>query len=141
MKEHRPQFAPHVVGKYEERSIDPETLDLLVPNLILQPLVENAVRHGIAPHAVGGRIEVGARVENGCLRIDVFDDGQGSKGEIREGVGISRTRARLDRLYGSGSCLEMHNGPRGGFQVRLTIPMRPEAGNENEAGDENSHRG
>jgi two-component system LytT family sensor kinase len=109
------------------RSIAPETLDLFVPNLILQPLVENAVRHGIAPHASRGRIEVRARSAGGSLEIVVCDDGPGPKGEIREGVGISRTRARLDGLYGAASRFEMRLTPGSGFQVLLTIPAHTEA--------------
>jgi len=107
------------------RAIDPATLDLLVPNLVLQPLVENAVRHGIAPRASGGRIEVTSRVHEGTLTIEVLDDGPGA-GAIREGVGLSNTRARLEQLYGADARLEIGNAPAGGFSARLTLPARTE---------------
>ncbi len=113
------------------RRISPETLDLLVPNLVLQPLVENAVRHGIAPRAAGGRIEVAARIEQGALTVEVLDDGPGPAGEIREGLGLSNTRARLEHLYGSGCRLELGGGPHGGFQARLTIPAHAKATHAN----------
>jgi two-component system, LytTR family, sensor kinase len=112
------------------RNIGPDTLDLLVPNLILQPLVENAVRHGIAPRATGGCIELSARVEEKSLVVEVWDDGRGPAGPIREGVGLSNTRARLAQLYGnesSGASLELGNAPQGGFRARLTIPAHSES--------------
>ena len=114
-------------ARFEERlevrrSIDPQALDLLVPNLILQPLVENAVRHGIAPRASGGIIDIEARIERDILRIEVRDDGQGSATPIREGVGLSNIRARLEQLYGGRARLDL-GGATGGFSVRLEIPV------------------
>jgi sensor histidine kinase YesM len=104
-----------------ERSIAPETLDLLVPNLILQPLVENAVRHGIAPRAAGGRIEIRARREAGRLLIEIADDGPGrSDGLLREGVGLTNTRARLRQLYADAQSLHFESSP--GFRVALSLP-------------------
>jgi len=107
------------------RAIDPDALDLLAPNLVLQPLVENAVRHGIVPRALGGRIEVRARARGGTLSIEVEDDGPGAA-EVREGVGISNTRARLEQLYGAAARLELGNAPGGGFRARLEIPAHTE---------------
>lgn len=106
------------------REIHPATLDLLVPNLVLQPLVENAVRHGIAPRASGGRIDVSARVDGRVLTVEVQDDGPGPSGEIREGVGLSNTRARLEQLYGTAARLDLGAGPHGGFLARLTIELK-----------------
>jgi len=103
--------------------VSPETLDLLVPNLILQPLVENAVRHSIAPRAAGGRIEILGRRENGSLVIDVLDDGVGERaGPFREGVGLTNTRARLQALYGGKQSMDLRSEPGAGFRVRLRIP-------------------
>lgn len=107
------------------RAVDPATLDLLVPNLVLQPLAENAVRHGIAPRSSGGRIEIRTRVENGALTIDVLDDGPGAAA-IGAGVGLSNTRARLDHLYGTAAHLDLGTVPDGGFSARLTLPARTE---------------
>jgi signal transduction histidine kinase len=107
------------------RTIDAATLDLLVPNLILQPLVENAVRHGIAPRASGGRIDVRAQAADGTLAIEIADDGPGAA-EVREGVGISNTRARLEHLYGTAAHLDLANVPGGGFRVRLELPAHTE---------------
>lgn len=105
------------------RSVSPEALDLLVPNLILQPLVENAVRHSIAPRAAGGRIEIRARHENGNLVLDVLDDGPGAPaGSIREGVGLTNTRARLQALYGAKQSMDLGSDPGGSFRVTLSIP-------------------
>jgi len=110
------------------RSVEPETLDLLVPNLILQPLVENAVRHSIAPRASGGRIEICARREDGNLTIEVRDDGPGARtGQLREGVGLTNTRARLRQLYGGAQALDLGTGPGGGFRVRLSLPAHATA--------------
>jgi sensor histidine kinase YesM len=107
------------------RAIEPATLDLLVPNLILQPLVENAVPHGIAPRACGGRIDVIVNESIGTLVIEVCDNGPGAS-DIREGVGISNTRARLAQLYSSAGRLELGNASGGGFRARLEIPAHTE---------------
>jgi two-component system LytT family sensor kinase len=106
------------------RSISPDVLDLLVPNLILQPLVENAVRHSIAPRAVGGRIEIRAGREKENLVIDVVDDGPGLSTEtFREGVGLTNTRARLQQLYGRAQTMDLRSEPGDSFRVRLCIPV------------------
>ena len=105
--------------------IDPETLDARVPCLILQPLVENAVRHGIAPLSRPGRIEIRAHRQNGTLRLEVCDDGVGLKtGEgPLQGIGLGNTRARLAQLYGSSQTLTMNNAPSGGLVVSVELPF------------------
>jgi LytS/YehU family sensor histidine kinase len=105
--------------------IAPETLDARVPNLILQPLVENAIRHGIEPHARAGRIELRARRLDGSLALEVQDSGAGLRGAAAiEGVGLSNTRARLRELYGAAHQFDLQDGADGGLRVRLRIPFR-----------------
>jgi two-component system LytT family sensor kinase len=105
--------------------IAPETLDALVPNLLLQPLVENAIRHGIEPRAKPGRIEVRSRCENGRLKLEVRDNGVGllPGRKIEEGVGLSNTRARLKQLYGDRHRFALSEGPDGGLAVCLELPF------------------
>jgi two-component system, LytTR family, sensor kinase len=109
-------------------AIDPQALDASVPNMILQPLVENAIRHGIAPLAAGGQVEIRAARENGSLRLVVSDDGRGlpvgGLAVIKEGVGLSNTRARLGHLYGAAQRFEVAGAPDGGLRLTLTIPYR-----------------
>ncbi len=108
-------------------NVDPAALDSRVPNMLLQPLVENAVRHGVANRAGPGHIEVSARQANGCLRLAVRDDGPGlpsSREPGGEGVGLTNTRARLQCLYGAEHRLSIHNLPAGGLEVELEIPFR-----------------
>jgi len=106
-----------------------ETAQALVPNMLLQPLIENAVRHGVAPHAAAGRVEVRtARVGND-LSIVVSDTGDGfdpdDTADTRDtpGVGIPTTRARLRTLYGTAQQLAFANVP-GGFETRIFLPFR-----------------
>jgi sensor histidine kinase YesM len=114
-----------------EMNIDPGTLDARVPNLILQPLVENAIRHGIAPSSSAGTVAIAAHRENGTLRLEVRDDGpglpEGSPVPHREGVGLSNTRARLHQLYGNASRLDLTNARSGGLIVSVDIPFRSAA--------------
>lgn len=105
-----------------------DTYDSLVPSMVLQPLVENAVRHGVAPNPGPGSVEIHAEREGPALRIVVRDTGNGMKaggtnGHRREGVGLSTTRARLARLYGDAQQLALVNLPGGGFESRVTIPF------------------
>jgi LytS/YehU family sensor histidine kinase len=109
------------------RDVDPRALDACVPNLVLQPLVENAIKHGIAPHSVDGVIDISARVEGATLVLSVRDDGPGLQQagrETAEGVGLSNTRARLERLYGAAQGMKYGNASAGGFEVELRIPFR-----------------
>jgi signal transduction histidine kinase len=113
--------------------IEPGTLGARVPTLILQPLVENAIRHGIAPRPRGGRVEVRSRRREGALHLEVFDDGPGlppeAAGGCQEGVGLTNTRARLRHLYGPDHRLELSNGGAG-VVVTLAIPFRTGEGAE-----------
>jgi signal transduction histidine kinase len=108
--------------------IENRTLDIPVPNLILQPIVENALRHGIAPRSTPGRIEISAKREHGSLRIQVKDNGAGlsaisrPNGIFKEGLGLSNTRARLAQLYGAAHRFELTDAPGGGLVVTLEIP-------------------
>ncbi len=110
-----------------EMRIAPETLDASVPNMILQPLVENAIRHGLAPRSSGGRIEIGAARSNGSLHLTVADDGIGvpfgDTTNLHEGVGLSNTRRRLRHLYGDAHQFALENGASG-LTVDLQIPFR-----------------
>jgi sensor histidine kinase YesM len=115
-----------------EISIEPEALDAAVPHLGLQPIVENAVRHGIGRRSAAGRIEISAARVEQSLRIQVRDDGPGLPPEgpagITEarGIGLANTRERLRRLYGDAASLTLENDPRGGAVATLTLPYRVE---------------
>jgi LytS/YehU family sensor histidine kinase len=115
-----------------EMEIDAGLDDVLVPSLILQPLVENAVRHGIEPRENTGRITIAARRLEAMLELKVSDNGPGlSETEMaprREGVGLSNTRSRLLHLYGAKQQFELTPAPGGGLEARLLIPCRTEAG-------------
>jgi hypothetical protein len=107
-----------------------ETLDALVPNLVLQPLVENAIRHGIAAHARSGMIEITARRRGDRLELEVGDNGGGLLAPadgLQEGVGLGNTRSRLQRLYGEAHSLMLRNRTMGGVIVTLTMPFRTTA--------------
>jgi len=106
-----------------ESSIEPAAGSVLVPPLILQPLVENAVRHGLADRPEGGRIALGARLERGQLVLTVDDDGTGALAGEGTGIGVSSVRERLRVLYGDAASVEA--GPRArGFGVTLRLPAR-----------------
>jgi signal transduction histidine kinase len=107
--------------------IDPATMDARVPNLLLQPLVENAIRHGIAPRAGPGKIEIQTRRDGASLRLQIRDDGPGlpHSGALREGVGLANTRSRLAHLYGPSHRFDLRNG--NGLTVEVSIPFRDAA--------------
>ena len=116
------RFADRLTVRYD---IGNDVRHALVPNLLLQPLVENAIRHGIAPRAAPGTIMVAAHRVNDVLRIVVEDDGVGpGSSSGGEGIGLRNTRARLERLYGPQHRLELSGGREGGFVVRIEIPYR-----------------
>lgn len=105
--------------------IDPETLGALVPNFLLQPLVENAVRHGIAPHTRPGRISIDAARDGDRLVIRLRDSGDGVASHyltlLNQGVGLTNTRARLEHLYPARHAFVFSND--GGFCVTISIPF------------------
>ena len=114
--------------------IEPEVLDAAVPSMFLQPLAENAIRHGIDRRAEGGHVDLSAHRDGKVLHVTVRDDGAGiEKGasEERTGIGLSNLRSRLEALYGDGQRLRLQDAPGGGLEVLLQLPYR--AMNEEEA--------
>jgi len=111
-----------------EIRIPSELLDALVPNLVLQPLVENAIRHGVASRGGVGRVRVSAGRHGEWLRLEVRDNGAGlapvPAARAREGVGVRNTRARLEQMYGARQRFELRNGSRGGAVATVSIPFR-----------------
>jgi two-component system sensor histidine kinase AlgZ len=101
----------------------PETLSALVPALVLQPLVENAIRHGVAPREEGGRVSVTARRAGERLRLEVRNDAPAGAVPRAEGVGLTNTRARLAHLYGDGHRVEVRGAEDGAFAVALELPF------------------
>jgi Histidine kinase/Histidine kinase-, DNA gyrase B-, and HSP90-like ATPase len=105
--------------------LDADAGAVLVPPLLLQPLVENAVKHGIEPHTRPGTITIDARLANGRLQIAIVDTGEGldSATSVGTGRGIELTRRRLDSVYGNGAELRMER-LSSGFRVSLDLPAR-----------------
>ena len=136
--------------RFEDRlrilfDVDPQTLDAQVPNLILQPLVENAIRHGIAQKP-GGTVEVRASLVEGKLLLQVLDDGVGlaSKCLNRPGLGLTNTRARLDAIYGKEHDFVLRNASNGGAEAAIRIPFQPLAqpvGDDGNGKNQDAHSG
>ena len=112
--------------------VPPELLDAYVPGLVLQPLVENALRHGVGKRDAQGHVWIDARARGATqLELRVRDDGAGlardvldARGDTRTGVGIANTRARLSRLYGAAGTLELRDHQGGGAESMVTLPLR-----------------
>jgi two-component system LytT family sensor kinase len=114
--------------------LDPSTLQAAVPNLILQPLVENAIRHAIEPRETTGRIELRTIRDNGHLRLQISDNGPGLQPDnarraeaadhTRERIGLNNTRERLRKLYGESQQFDLTQNAMGGVTASLLIPFR-----------------
>jgi two-component system LytT family sensor kinase len=103
--------------------IDSKTLNAQVPNLILQPMVENAIKHGITPKAEGGTINISAKIENENLILEISDNGKGNGNEeIKEGIGIKNTRKRLNQIYADKFLMDISSQADKGFSVKILIP-------------------
>jgi two-component sensor histidine kinase len=124
---------------------DPSVQGARVPHLLLQPLVENAIRHGVEARRGEGRVEVSAEADGAALVLRVRDDGPGpaaSGGGAPRGIGLANTRARLAALYGGRQRLELDAGAEGGACVTVVIPLRHAAEGEprEKAADEGTDR-
>ncbi|MGC3982460.1 MAG: histidine kinase [Steroidobacteraceae bacterium] len=109
-------------------NIEPETLSAMVPTLVLQPLVENAIKHGIANLDGIGRIEIRAQHIDGQLLLSVIDNGTAAEKWLHAeqtgtGLGLSNTRARLSQSYGANQSLDVHSNVEGGVMVRVMLPF------------------
>jgi LytS/YehU family sensor histidine kinase len=107
-------------------SLAPDTLDALVPNMLVQPLVENAVRHGVARAPFASKISIQAQRQDGKLEIRIRDTGPGplTAAVSGSGVGLRNARERLSRLYGTEHELRLEPGSAGGALVVLRLPFR-----------------
>ena len=106
--------------------VPPDLLEVYVPSLALQPLVENAIKHGITVDSAAGRLEITAKLHNGRVRLCVRDDGPGPApgSRLRFGVGLTNVQSRLKQLYGDESLLELIGGDGRGCEAIITIPLR-----------------
>lgn len=123
-------------ARFQERlsvalSIDPAARKLLIPHLILQPLVENSIRHCTSDFARPGEVRLAASPREGFLRVVLEDNGPGIPGQgtdpARNGIGLSNTRMRLQQLYGGNHRFELVNRDEGGLRITLEVPIREAA--------------
>jgi len=122
------RFGPRLTVTFE---IDPGTQDALVPRFLLQPLVENAIRHGIAKRPQGGNLVLRSESMGGRLRVRIENDGaeddepvlRRKTGIPHRGVGLTNTRARLQQMYGHEATLETHATANGTYEVRISMPL------------------
>lgn len=121
------------LARFEERlqiqyDIPNELREAMVPSLVLQPLIENSIRHGLGRQAKPGTISVMAERQGEALILRVTDNGQGLKGDplkpIHQGMGLAITRGRLESLYGPQQSLVLRNLPERGVEARITLPFR-----------------
>ena len=117
-----------------EKEIDPKTLCMMIPSMLLQPIVENAVKHGVAPEINGGTIRICTRMEDGKVRIIVEDDGAGIPPdrlarlfEHESGIGISNVNERLKAIFGPEHRLRLESGPGRGVRAEIEIPVGEQA--------------
>lgn len=119
-----------------EKEIDPRTLDVLVPSILLQPLIENSIKHGLEPRIHGGTVTVRSRLEGNRVRVEVADDGVGIGGRPQtaiprngSGIGMKNVRERLDVLYGNQARFNVVSNPGRGTLVSIELPViLPNAG-------------
>jgi two-component system LytT family sensor kinase len=109
------------------KEIDPLTLDALIPSMLLQPIVENSIKHGLSPKVEGGTIWMRAQIRGGRLQLELEDDGVGIQPEamsdlFQRGIGVSNVHERLRVLFGNEFLMVIHHRPGGGTQVRIQIP-------------------
>jgi len=109
-----------------EWSVDDALLDVQVPSLIVLPLVDNAIRHGLSAKIGPGRLTIGAASDGSSLLLTVEDDGLGATVPLRRGLGIDNTRERLTAIYGEDAALVVETSPQGGFRATIRIPLREE---------------
>lgn len=108
-------------------AIEPAAMEARIPNLLLQPLVENAILHGIAPKSGPGRVEISGRIEGDRLWLEVRDDGPGlgdGTKRAKEGVGLTNTRERIAKIYGAHGQLSLRSEPGRGVSVQIILPCR-----------------
>jgi two-component system LytT family sensor kinase len=112
-----------------EKDIDPRTLEVLVPSILLQPLVENSIKHGLEPRIHGGTVTLRSRLEGDRISIEVSDDGVGMTGRpesaIRRtgsGIGMKNVQERLEVLYGNQASFNVVSNPGRGTRVSIEIP-------------------
>jgi LytS/YehU family sensor histidine kinase len=126
----RTRFADRLVVRFD---VQPDTLDTLVPSLLLQPLVENAIKYGVARKAGPGHIDISARREGDKLRLEIRDDGIGLTEDaltaLHKGIGVSTTRARLQHLFGADHRFEFHRLTQG-LAVIVALPWRRAGGSD-----------
>ncbi len=123
------RFGPKLTVRKE---IDPDTLDVIVPSMILQPLVENAIKHGLARKVGAGCITIRSRREDGRAVIEVDDDGMGMTLErldepMSSGIGLANVRERLRVIYGAAYQLRLTSEPGKGTSARVEIPELAQA--------------
>jgi hypothetical protein len=122
------RFGPRLMVSF---AIDPETQEALVPRFLLQPLVENAIRHGIAKRPDGGNLVLRSDMAGGRLRVRIENDGAEDDEPVlrrntaapHRGVGLTNTRARLQQMYGYEATLETHATASGAYEVRISMPF------------------
>jgi two-component system LytT family sensor kinase len=110
--------------------VDPDALDCVLPSLTLQPLIENAIKYGVAPRAAGGSVEISASLDDDILALEIRDDGPGASSDVTEsasGVGLRAVRQRLDVRYPGASRFSVQTAPNTGFVVRLGLPAHSRA--------------
>jgi signal transduction histidine kinase len=124
----RTRFADRLVVRFD---VHPDTLDTRVPSLLLQPLVENSIKYGVARRSGVGHIDISARREGDKLRLEVRDDGVGLSEDaltaLQKGIGVSTTRARLQHLFGADFRFEFHRLAQG-LAVVVALPWRTDPG-------------
>jgi two-component system sensor histidine kinase AlgZ len=122
------RFGPRLMVTF---AIDPETQEAMVPRFLLQPLVENAIRHGIAKRPEGGNLILHSETVGGRLRVRIENDGAEDDEPVlrrttatpHRGVGLTNTRARLEQMYGYEATLETHATASGTYEVRISMPF------------------